>query len=59
LSDALVEEANSFDGITGRTMLNEAGDRTTGSYDFWAITTANGHADEYEWRRIDTFHNVD
>jgi branched-chain amino acid transport system substrate-binding protein len=34
---ALVETAASYAGITGSVALNEAGDRRSGSYDFWAV----------------------
>lgn len=37
LRQALSNEANSYVGITGPTILNEAGDRATGNFDFWAV----------------------
>jgi branched-chain amino acid transport system substrate-binding protein len=58
LRKTLSETANSFDGITGKTLLNDAGDRSTGSYDFWAITRSEDDRAAYEWKRIDIYHNV-
>jgi branched-chain amino acid transport system substrate-binding protein len=42
LRDAVMQTANRYDGITGRTTLNAAGDRATGSFDFWAIREDGG-----------------
>jgi branched-chain amino acid transport system substrate-binding protein len=60
LSKTLFKVAESFDGITGKTMLNDAGDRIAGSYDLWAVREENGGSSgsEYEWKRIETFHGV-
>lgn len=37
LRQAFINTANSYVGVTGRTELNDAGDRKSGSYDFWAV----------------------
>jgi len=37
LREAFIKTHNSYVGITGRTELNDAGDRKFGSYDFWAV----------------------
>ena len=59
LSKTLPRVASYYDGITGKTLLNDAGDRISGSYDFWSITRKNDdNASEYEWKRIETFRDV-
>ena len=37
LREAFINTANSYVGVTGRTELNDAGDRKYGAYDFWAV----------------------
>lgn len=39
-------EANQFFGITGPVLLNNNGDRTIGSFDYWGITNQGG---TYSW----------
>jgi branched-chain amino acid transport system substrate-binding protein len=55
LREALINTSNFFTGVTGRTELNEAGDRKYGSYDFWAIRPeydeAN-HESSFEWAQV-------
>jgi branched-chain amino acid transport system substrate-binding protein len=46
---ALVQAADTYSGITGPVVLNEAGDRKTGNFDFWAVRKAGG---KYEWERV-------
>jgi branched-chain amino acid transport system substrate-binding protein len=46
---ALVQAADGYSGITGPVVLNEAGDRKTGNFDFWAVRKAGG---KYEWERV-------
>jgi branched-chain amino acid transport system substrate-binding protein len=69
LSKNLVKTANSYNGITGKIILNAEGDRAVGSYDFWAITkqeqgankhdgVSNSNSGGLEWTRVKTFHNV-
>jgi branched-chain amino acid transport system substrate-binding protein len=57
LSKILLNVANSYQGVTGKTALNNAGDRIAGSYDFWAISRLND-TDAIEWKNIGTFHRV-
>jgi branched-chain amino acid transport system substrate-binding protein len=52
LRDALVTAAAGHVGLTGPTVLNEAGDRDSGSYDFWSICP-DGNA--YTWKRTISF----
>ncbi|HYA33913.1 MAG TPA: penicillin-binding protein activator [Candidatus Bathyarchaeia archaeon] len=42
LRDAIPRIASSYDGITGNTTLNAAGDRAYANYDFWTIQSENG-----------------
>lgn len=35
-------KADQFSGATGSTLLNAAGDRATGSFDFWGLESRNG-----------------
>lgn len=42
-------EASKYFGITGPLLLNTAGDRTTGSYDYWGIAFENG---AYKWKLV-------
>jgi len=39
---ALTEVASQFEGVTGRTTLDDAGDRADPAYDVWAIQEVNG-----------------
>lgn len=52
LKAAFVSQANKYSGATGKTTLNAAGDRSTGSFDFWAIRK-NGEA--FEWKMVAKF----
>ncbi|MFN8534422.1 MAG: ABC transporter substrate-binding protein [Dehalococcoidia bacterium] len=45
----LIETADLYDGLTGPTTLNAAGDRAGGDYDFWAIRSENGG---FYWQRV-------
>jgi branched-chain amino acid transport system substrate-binding protein len=42
LKNTLIKTAASFNGATGSTELNEAGDRKFASYDFWVIKEKDG-----------------
>lgn len=42
-------EASKYFGITGPLLLNTAGDRSTGSYDYWGIVIENG---VYKWKLV-------
>ncbi|MGI9557917.1 MAG: ABC transporter substrate-binding protein [Solirubrobacterales bacterium] len=48
----LILIADSYDGASGATTLNEAGDRLTGSYDFWAVCEGS---DGFAWESVGTF----
>ncbi|MCB0713196.1 MAG: ABC transporter substrate-binding protein [Ignavibacteriae bacterium] len=53
--EKLTETAASYTGMTGPIILNDAGDRATGNYDFWAIkNTGNG----LEWERVAFYHST-
>lgn len=52
LKAALMQVAGSFDGITGATALNAAGDRASGRFDFWAVRPTDG---TFAWRRVAAF----
>lgn len=43
------EKANQFNGITGPLSLNAAGDRSTGTFDYWGIVEQNG---TYTWKWV-------
>ncbi len=49
LKIALQQTAGSYFGATGWTVLNEAGDRKFGDYDFWAVRADNG---TFLWERV-------
>jgi ABC-type branched-subunit amino acid transport system substrate-binding protein len=58
LRKAFINTANSHVGVTGRTELNDAGDRKYGSYDFWAVRP--GYKDvknksSFEWANVATY----
>jgi branched-chain amino acid transport system substrate-binding protein len=44
------DQSDHYFGASGNTMLNEAGDRAMGNYDFWAVSPLlpNG----FEWKRV-------
>ncbi|MFN3651383.1 MAG: ABC transporter substrate-binding protein [Armatimonadota bacterium] len=47
--EAVISMAGRYFGASGWTRLNEAGDRESGSYDFWAIRPTEGG---YQWERV-------
>lgn len=49
LKKTLVQTAASFNGATGPTEFNEAGDRKFASYDFWAIKEKDG---VFTWENV-------
>jgi branched-chain amino acid transport system substrate-binding protein len=49
-----IEEAEHYQGVTGSTALDAAGDRETGDFDFWAVRLRNGR---YTWVRVGTYAN--
>ena len=52
LKGEFIKSANAFRGVTGRTVLNAAGDRKYGTYDFWAIVKGDGG---YQWKRVGSY----
>ncbi len=46
LTERFLAEADLYYGVTGSTLLNEAGDRAIGSFDYWGIEKQNGN---YVW----------
>jgi branched-chain amino acid transport system substrate-binding protein len=52
LRKAIVDAAQDYTGLTGPTELNDAGDRSLGNYDFWAVC-ARGTGNE--WVRVATY----
>ena len=46
--EIVFETAESFDGVSGKIELNNAGDRVGGDYDFW-IVNKNNNSKSYEW----------
>ena len=42
LRQTIVDVAGRYFGATGRTILNSAGDRTSGDFDFWAVRAQGG-----------------
>lgn len=51
---AVIEEADHYQGVTGSTALDPAGDRLSGDFDFWAVRLRNGN---YTWVRVATYSN--
>lgn len=55
LRQAFINTTNFYIGVTGRTELNEAGDRINGSYDFWAIRPLSedvNNKGSFEWTHV-------
>jgi len=55
LRQTFVNTANLYTGITGRTELNDAGDRKNGSYDFWVIRPLSqdvNNKGSFEWTNV-------
>jgi len=49
---SFIRNATSYFGTTGWTILNEAGDRKYGNYDFWSVTETNG---AFAWQLVATY----
>jgi branched-chain amino acid transport system substrate-binding protein len=49
---AFVDEANAYEGVTGSTALDAAGDRLKRDFDFWAVQPQGGG---HSWVRIGTY----
>jgi branched-chain amino acid transport system substrate-binding protein len=55
LRQAFINTTNFYIGVTGRTELNDAGDRINGSYDFWAIQPLSkdvNNKGSFEWTHV-------
>lgn len=52
LKRAFEQTANSFFGTTGWTLLNDAGDRKVGTFDYWAVKEEGG---AFRWVRVARF----
>ena len=48
LKKAVMQEAKQYTGLTGWAVLNEAGNRKFGNYDFWSVVEENG---TFKWKR--------
>ncbi len=51
---AFVDAANSYNGVTGSTALDTAGDRLSADFDFWVVRQVNG---TFSWIRIGAYTN--
>lgn len=51
---AFVNEASHYNGVTGSTALDAAGDRENGDFDFWAVRPQSGR---YDWVRVGAYNN--
>ncbi|HEX4696300.1 MAG TPA: penicillin-binding protein activator [Candidatus Udaeobacter sp.] len=51
---AFVDEAGHYQGVTGPTTLDAAGDRLNGDFDFWAVQLQSG---SYTWVRTGSYNN--
>ena len=52
LKNTIVKIADSYNGITGNTTLNQFGDRKYGDYDFWAVGNGESTHDSFIWKRV-------
>lgn len=52
LRDEMVRIAKDYIGLTGATVLNPAGDRALGNYDFWSVCSVDG---AYVWSKTGSF----
>jgi branched-chain amino acid transport system substrate-binding protein len=60
LREAFISTANLYVGVTGRTELNDAGDRKYAPYDFWAVQPAHNdgtNTGSFEWTNVATSPN--
>ncbi len=54
VKQSFVYEADHYNGVTGNTSLNAAGDREYATYDFWGVKKINGL---YDWYVMAKFNN--
>jgi branched-chain amino acid transport system substrate-binding protein len=60
LRAAFINTANMYNGVTGRTELNDAGDRKYAPYDFWAVQPAlkdGTNTSSFEWTNVAVYPN--
>jgi ABC-type branched-subunit amino acid transport system substrate-binding protein len=60
LREAFINTANLYTGVTGRTELNDAGDRKYAPYDFWAVQPAHNNGTNtgsFEWTNVAAYPN--
>jgi ABC-type branched-subunit amino acid transport system substrate-binding protein len=60
LKQAFINTANLYTGVTGRTELNDAGDRKYAPYDFWAVQPAHNNGTNmgsFEWTNVAAYPN--
>ena len=50
LKNSIVKIAQSYQGITGNTTLNQFGDRKYGDYDFWAVGNDESNHGSFIWK---------
>jgi branched-chain amino acid transport system substrate-binding protein len=50
LKKVIISTASLHNGISGNTVLNDAGDRINANYDIWSVTKSNLDTDQYIWR---------
>ncbi|MCX6272353.1 MAG: ABC transporter substrate-binding protein [Bacteroidetes bacterium] len=55
LRSAFIEMADNYFGVTGRTTLNESGDRAFATYDFWGVRF---FLNEFTWIKLGTYNNL-
>lgn len=55
LKETFSKTANSYSGVTGDTVLNKAGDRRHGDYDFWAVKPSNNNNNAFVWTNVSRF----
>ena len=53
MGDKFLDIAASYDGITGNTLLNDAGDRKYGDYDFWIVMSNSTNPGSFYWETLD------
>ena len=51
---AFVQKADAYQGVTGSTALDAAGDRLNGDFDFWAVQAEGG---SFTWVRVAAYSN--
>jgi branched-chain amino acid transport system substrate-binding protein len=55
LKEVFMNEAGSYFGASGNTMLDVNGDRAVGNYDFWAVKSDSAG---YSWKRIARYNSL-